>query len=61
MKEKLIVSSMTLIASLGAYFYARHFAKDEAPWVMIGGFVGAYIGEVVVSALTKDKDNNPNT
>ncbi|HYG53137.1 MAG TPA: hypothetical protein VD905_19695 [Flavobacteriales bacterium] len=59
MKEKLIVSSCSLIASLACYFYARHVGKDEVPYVMIGGFIGAYIGETLVSFISKDNDNNP--
>lgn len=60
MKEKLIVSSLTLLASLGAYFYAKHIGRDEVPYVMIGGFVGAYIGETFMNMISKDKDNTPN-
>ena len=54
MKEKTIVSTVTLAASLISYFYAKESSKDVVPYVMIGGFIGAVIGEVVVGAI-KDK------
>ncbi len=59
MKEKTIVSSVTLAASLICYFYAKEAQKDTIPFVMIGGFMGAMIGEVIVEALNNsnnDKD-----
>jgi uncharacterized membrane protein YfcA len=55
MKEKTIVSTFTLAASLASYFYAKHFHKDTVPFLMIGGFVGAVIGEVLVQATDKKK------
>jgi ethanolamine transporter EutH len=56
MKERSIVSAMTLAVSLAGYFLARHEAKDTVPYVMIGGFVGAIIGETIVEAIrNKDK------
>jgi uncharacterized membrane protein YfcA len=55
--EKTIVSSVTLLASLTAYFYAKTVQKDAVPYVMIGGFIGAMIGEAVSGIVTKnDKD-----
>lgn len=55
--EKTIVSSVTLLASLTAYFYAKTVQKDAVPYVMIGGFIGAMIGEVVSGIVIKnDKD-----
>ncbi|MGQ0829337.1 MAG: hypothetical protein ACT4ON_13195 [Bacteroidota bacterium] len=57
MKEKTIVSTITLAASLISYFYAKETAKDAVPYVMIGGFFGAVIGEVISNAI---KDNNTN-
>jgi hypothetical protein len=60
MKEKTIVSTVTLAASLISYFYAKETAKDVVPYVMIGGFIGAVIGEVVVGAIKDKDDNNQN-
>lgn len=55
--EKTIVSSVTLLASLTAYFYAKTVQKDAVPYVMIGGFIGAMIGEAVSGVVIKnDKD-----
>lgn len=45
MKEKTIVSLLTLAGSLVAYYYARHAERDAVPFVMIGGFIGAVAGE----------------
>lgn len=56
MKEKTIVSAMTLIGSLAAYLYAKHYIKDAVPYVMVGGFIGAVVGEAIVEVIKKDKD-----
>jgi uncharacterized membrane protein YfcA len=66
--EKTIVSSVTLLASLTAYFYAKTVQKDAVPYVMIGGFIGAMIGEAVSGIVVKNdkegedenKDKNKN-
>jgi hypothetical protein len=54
-KEKTIVSTATLASSLLMYFYARSAEKDAVPYVMIGGFMGAVIGESIVEYLNKNK------
>lgn len=60
MKEKTIVSSLTLAASLMSYFYARQYAKDAVPYVMVGGFIGAVLGEAIVAAIEKrNKQEEP--
>ena len=60
MRERVIVSASTLVASLVTYFYAKHVEKDAVPYVMIGGFVGAFAGEVIASWLGGgDNDNDP--
>jgi hypothetical protein len=51
MKEKAIVSTLTLVASLASYYYARSIARDTVPYTMIGGFVGAVIGELIATAI----------
>ena len=57
--EKTIVSSATLLASLGTYFYAKVAHKDTIPYVMIGGFIGAMIGEAISGIVLKnDKDKD---
>ena len=59
MKEKAIVSTLTLAASLTSYYYAKSIGRDTVPHTMIGGFIGAVIGELIVNALNlkekKDK------
>ena len=56
MKEKTIVSTATLVASLLTYWYARESNKDVVPYVMFGGFVGALIGEVIAEKANEDKN-----
>lgn len=58
MREKTIVSTVTLAASLISYFYAKEAQKDTIPFVMIGGFMGAVIGEVIVGAINNSKNND---
>jgi uncharacterized membrane protein len=57
MKEKTIVSSVVLAASLISYFYAKETHKDPVPHVMIGGFIGAILGEVITAAINKNDKN----
>lgn len=51
MKEKVIVSTSTLFASLLAYWYAKRQRKDIVPYIMWGGFIGNLIGEAMVSGI----------
>lgn len=46
---------MTLIGSLAAYFYAKHCVKDAVPYVMVGGFIGAVVGEAISEMVKKEK------
>ena len=55
MKEKSIVSTMTLITSLASYWYAKETNKDSVPYLMIGGFIGAVVGEMI---FEKSKAND---
>jgi uncharacterized membrane protein YfcA len=55
MKDKTIVSTATLVASLLTYWYAKEANKDAVPYVMFGGFIGALIGEVIAEKLNDDK------
>jgi uncharacterized membrane protein YfcA len=57
MKERTIISTTTLLASLLSYWYAKESGKDAVPYVMMGGFIGAILGETLVEK-TKSKDNN---
>ncbi|HEV8283812.1 MAG TPA: hypothetical protein VGQ09_05865 [Chitinophagaceae bacterium] len=47
MKEKTIVSGITLLTSLLSYWYAKENGKDAVPYVMFGGFIGSIIGETI--------------
>jgi len=58
MKEKTIVSAFTLTASMVSYFYAKAEQKDTVPYVMIGGFLGAVLGEMIADAIRDSKGNN---
>lgn len=53
--EKTIVSTVSLAASLATYFYARETQKDVVPYVMVGGFVGAILGEAIAGMVLKDE------
>lgn len=55
MKEKTIVSTVTLASSLLMYFYAKSIEKETAPYVMVGGFMGVIIGENIVEFINKNK------
>lgn len=60
MNEKRLISTVTLITSLAGYFYAKHIEKDAVPIVMISGFLGAVLGEIIHSTFgSKDDDQNP--
>jgi len=56
--EKTIVSSVSLVASLATYFYAKQAHKDAVPYVMIGGFIGALFGEVIAGIVLRDDNRN---
>jgi uncharacterized membrane protein YfcA len=53
MSEKTLVSTFTLIGSLASYYYGKTHSKDAVPYVMIGGFVGAWVGELIAKAISK--------
>ena len=55
MKERTFVSVFALLSSLGTYYYAKQYNKDTTPYVMIGGFLGALIGEII---FEQSKRNN---
>lgn len=53
--EKTIVSTVSLATSLATYFYAREANKDVVPYVMVGGFIGAILGEAIAGIVLKDE------
>lgn len=55
LREKTIISSVTLISSLLFYWYAKSAAKaDASPYVLVGGFVGSVIGELVAEKTKRN-------
>lgn len=58
MKEKAIVSSFTLITSLTGYYYAKSSQKEALPYVMVGGFLGALLGEAIAHSFCKEENTN---
>ena len=56
--EKTIVSSISLATSLVTYFYAKETNKDVVPYVMVGGFIGAILGEAISGIVLKDKNKD---
>ncbi len=54
MKERILVSTFTLATSLVAYYYGKTHEKDVVPYTMIGGFVGAWLGEMIAKLLIKE-------
>jgi uncharacterized membrane protein YfcA len=58
MTEKTLVSTFTLLGSLASYYYGKTHEKDVVPYVMIGGFVGAWVGEIISKVVIKNKDDD---
>lgn len=56
-KEKKLVSVFTLLGSLASYYYGKAHSKDAIPYVMIGGFVGAWVGEILSNAIDESIKN----
>ena len=54
MKEKTIVSGITLLTSLLTYLYAKQANKDAVPYVMMGGFLGSIIGETIAETISNN-------
>jgi uncharacterized membrane protein YfcA len=57
LKEKAVVSSFTLLASLTGYYIAKSKEKEVMPYVMVGGFIGAWLGEALAHAFCKEEDH----
>lgn len=51
--DKTIISTCTLLSSLGTYYYSKHDQRDAVPYVMIGGFLGTWLGEMIVKLRSR--------
>jgi len=58
LKEKAIVSSFTLITSLTGFYYAKSKEKEVMPYVMVGGFIGALLGEAIAHTFCNEENEN---
>ena len=48
MSRDTAISGIAVASSLLAYYYAKWAGRDRIPLMLIGGFVGAAIGEAIV-------------
>jgi len=55
-RERTVIATTTLLSSLGFYWYARSKGKSEAPYMMLGGFVGAVLAELVLLEMHKHNE-----
>lgn len=53
--DKTIISTCTLLSSLVCYYYSKQGEKDGVPYVMVGGFVGSWVGELIIKIKGKDE------
>jgi hypothetical protein len=51
MTEKRLIATFTLIGSLASYYYGKAHEKDVVPYTMIGGFIGAIVGELISKSI----------
>lgn len=59
-KDTKIVSAFTLMGTLAFYYYSKHYQKDAVPYTLVGGFIGAWIGETLAQSITNSKNKNNN-
>ena len=50
--ETKLVSAFTLVGTLAFYYYSKSHHKDTVPYTLIGGFVGAWTGEILAQSIT---------
>ncbi len=56
MNNHTIISALSLSGSLTAYYYAKFHEKDRIPAMLIGGFFGAIIGELIAQKMESTKN-----
>ncbi len=54
-RERTVIATTTLLSSLGFYWYAKTKGKSEVPYVMLGGFMGAIVAELILLEMHKNK------
>lgn len=54
-RERTIIATTTLLSSLAFYWYAKTSGKSEVPYVMMGGFMGAVLAELVLLEIHKNQ------
>jgi hypothetical protein len=54
MKDKVIVSTITVATTLAFYYYGKTHAKDAVPYLVAGELVGVIMGEILVKTLNKN-------
>jgi hypothetical protein len=59
MNNKSITATGTLLGSLAAYYYAKQTGKDAVPYVMIGGFIGNLLGELISGSGNTNGNGGP--
>jgi hypothetical protein len=52
--ERTLISTFTLLGSLATYYYSKVQHKDAVPYVMVGGFIGALVGEIIAKSISKN-------
>ena len=55
MSEKTIISAATLTGTLVGYYLSYQKEKHRIPFLLIGGFVGTLVGELLVRKQEKQK------
>lgn len=53
--ERTVIAATTLLSSLAFYWYAKAKGKSEVPYVMMGGFMGAVLAELVLLEMHKNE------
>lgn len=54
MSEKALVSTFSLLGGLASYYYGKAHSKDPVPYVMIGGYIGAWVGEMLAKTIKNE-------
>lgn len=56
--ERKFVSAFTLVGTLAFYYYSKQQHKDSVPYTLLGGFLGAWIGETLAQSINNSKNKN---